>query len=127
LSAAITHVLKVSAPSGATGTIGFANQGYNGVPVDVGDFSSYFWIKGTYSGSIEVSLYDTSDNTVWGSTTVDVTSTADDWIEVSANLTATQSTDASNAWGVSFDASQVAGGELYFGLVRLYPETYHDE
>lgn len=126
LSTAITSSLKVSVPSGTTGYVGFANTGYNGVPVLETTYDNYFWIKGTYSGTVTLQLVGSGSGNVYAShnITVDSNSTAFTYYE--ASFTSTESPDGSNEWQLLFDATEVAGSSLNFGLVQLFPPTYHN-
>lgn len=126
LSTAVTSSLKVSVPSGTTGYVGFANTGYNGVPVLGTKYANYFWIKGTYSGTITLQLVGSESEIVYAShnITVDSNSTAFNYYETS--FTSTESPDGKNEWQLLFDATQVAGSSLNFGLVQVFPPTYHD-
>lgn len=125
LSAAITSTLEVSVPSGATGSVGFANTGYDGVPTLDTTYANYFYMKGEYSGDITLRLVGSESGIVYAShdITVDSNSTAFSYYETS--FTSTQSLDANNEWQLLFNASQVAGSSLNFGLVQLFPPTYH--
>jgi len=68
--------MKVSVPSGTTGFVGFSNSGYNGVPVNQDTYANYFWMKGTYSGTVTLQLVGTSSGTVYASQNITVNSNA---------------------------------------------------
>jgi hypothetical protein len=59
LSTAITSSLKVTVPSATTGYVGFSNYGYNGVPVLDTTYTNYFWMKGDFTGIINLRLVGT--------------------------------------------------------------------
>jgi alpha-N-arabinofuranosidase len=126
LTSAIPQSLKVTVPSGTTGSVGFSNSGYSGVPVNEDTYQSYFWIKGTYSGTITISLLGSSSGIVYGSSNITVTSTASTFTYVTTTFASSQSPDGDNVWQLTFDGSKVAGGSLWFGLVQLFPVTYHE-
>lgn len=124
LSSAITRTLKVTVPSSASGQVGFSNAGYLGVSVNSGTYANYFWIKGSYSGDVIVSLYGPSGR-VYGTTRVRVESTSSDFKYYETIFHASQSYESNNQWKLTFDSSKVKGSSLNFGLVQLFPETYH--
>jgi alpha-N-arabinofuranosidase len=126
LTSAITKTLKVTVPSGTTGSVGFSNSGYSGVPVNADTYQSYFWIKGAYTGTVTISLAGSSSGMIYGSSHITVTSTLDKFTYVTTTFASSQSPDGNNGWQLTFDGSQVAGGSLWFGLVQLFPVTYHE-
>lgn len=103
----------------------FANQGYSGVPVNADTYTNYFYIKGTYSGTITLQLVGNSTGTIYASHNVTVASNSSAWTYVDTSFTSTQSPDGSNVWRLLFDSSQVKGSSLWFDLVQLFPTTYH--
>ena len=106
--------------------MGFSNSGYSGVPVNADTYQSYFWIKGGYNGTITISLVGSSSGIVYGSSDIIVTSTIAKFTYVTTKFASLQSPDGDNVWQLTFDGSQVAGGSLWFGLVQLFPVTYHE-
>ncbi|RAL06952.1 glycoside hydrolase, partial [Aspergillus homomorphus CBS 101889] len=124
VSSAITSSLKVTVPSGATGFVGFANTGYNGVPVLATTYKNSFYIKGAYSGTVNLRLVGTSSGIVYADHNITVKSSADKFTSHETSFKSTQSTDANNEWQLRFDASKVVGKSLNFGLVQLFPPTY---
>lgn len=106
--------------------MGFANTGYNGVPVLETTYANYFWIKGTYSGTVTLQLVGSDSGTVYASHNITVESNATAFTYYETTFTSTESPDGNNEWQLLFDASQVAGSSLNFGLVQLFPPTYHD-
>ncbi|RAH78090.1 glycoside hydrolase [Aspergillus japonicus CBS 114.51] len=124
VSSAITSSLKVTVPSGATGYVGFANTGYNGVPVLDTTYTNSFYIKGAYSGTVNLRLVGTSSGIVYADHNITVKSTTSKFTAYKTTFTSSQSADADNEWQLRFDASKVAGKSLNFGLVQLFPPTY---
>ena len=47
--------------------IGFSNVGYDGIPVLAQRYVSYFYVKGEYSGALEVQLVGSSSGIVYAS------------------------------------------------------------
>ncbi|KAJ5651778.1 Arabinosidase A [Penicillium longicatenatum] len=124
LSSAIPRSLRLDVPSDATGTVGVTNAGYWGIPVDGSEHQTYFWVKGDLSGDITARLVGNGTGTVYGSTAIPVTSTADSFTYIDASLSTTKAPDGNVYYELSLDASAVAGSSLYFGLVQLFPTTY---
>ncbi|KAJ5998864.1 glycoside hydrolase [Penicillium sp. IBT 35674x] len=125
LSTAIASSLKVTVPSGTTGYVGFSNYGYDGVPVLDTTYTNYFWMKGDYSGIINLRLVGNSTGTVYADHNITVDSSASKFTYYDTSFTSTGSSDANNVWQLRFDASTVAGSSLNFGLVQLFPPTYN--
>lgn len=125
LSTAITSSLKVTVPSGATGQVGFSNEGYSGVPVNNDTYANYFWIKGAYSGSILLELVGNSSGIVYASQNITVDSVASEFTYYETTYKSTQSPDGNNVWRLTFNGATVAGSSLWFDLVQLFPVTYH--
>jgi alpha-N-arabinofuranosidase len=106
--------------------VGFSNTGYEGVPVTAQTYATYFYVKGTYSGTLEVQLVGNSSGTVYASQSVTVSSTTSSFTFITiTNLQATASPDGNNQYQILFDASKVQGSALNFGLPQLFPITYH--
>jgi alpha-L-arabinofuranosidase len=126
LSSAITSSLKISVPSGATGFLGFANTGYNGVPVFETTYANYFWMKGTYSGIVTLKLVGSESEVVYASQNITVNSNSSAFSYYETSFSSTESPDGNNEWQLLFDASKVAGSSLNFGLVQLFPPTYNN-
>lgn len=88
-------------------------------------YKNSFWIKGTYAGNVTLSLYGPS-GTVYASKAISISSNSSSFAYHETTYTSEQSYESDNAWSLTFDASQVAGSELYFDLVQLFPSTYND-
>lgn len=125
VSSAITSSLKVTVPSGTTGYVGFSNAGYQGVPVEEQTYENYFYMKGTYAGTVNLRLVGSSSGTVFASHNITVHSTASKFTYYETSFASSASPDGNNEWQLLFDGSQVKGSSLNFGLVQLFPPTYH--
>ncbi|KAI5296449.1 hypothetical protein KEM52_002408 [Ascosphaera acerosa] len=125
LTDAITSTLKVAVSSGAEGYVGFANEGYNGVPVLDQKYESSFWIKGSYSGKAKIRLVGHTSGVVYAEHDVNVHSTGTRFTHVKTSFHSKGSPDGDNEWQLLFDASKVKDGELHVGLPQLFPPTYH--
>ena len=125
LSSAINSSLKVSVPSGTTGWVGFANTGYLGVPVIETTYQTYFWIKGDYSGTINLRLVGTVSGIVYASQNITVDSVSSEFTYHETAFTSSTSPDGNNEWELLFEGSKVEDSSLNFGLVQLFPPTFH--
>ena len=105
--------------------IGFSNVGYDGIPVLAQRYVSYFYVKGEYSGALEVQLVGSSSGIVYASQSVMVSSTSSSFTYANVNLQSKASTDGNKQYQILFDASKVHGSSLNFGLPQLFPPTYH--
>lgn len=83
-------------------------------------------MKGAYSGTITIKLVGAASGIVYATSNITVASSATAFTYYTSTLTSTQSPDGNNLWTLTFDSSKVAsGGSLWFGLVQLFPVTYH--
>ncbi|KAJ5730448.1 uncharacterized protein N7483_004956 [Penicillium malachiteum] len=126
LTTAIPHTLRLDVASGTSGTVGVTNTGYWGIPVDGSEHQTYFWIKGDISGDITASLVGNGTGTIYGSTSIPVSSTSDNFTYVDASLSTEKAPNGDVYFELSLDGAEVAGSSLYFGLVQLFPTTYKD-
>ncbi|TGO25339.1 hypothetical protein BPAE_0082g00240 [Botrytis paeoniae] len=125
LTSALPRSLKVSVPSGTTGQVGFSNSEYLGVPVNDDTYANYFWIKGSYSGSVTLSLVGVASGTVYATKTITVNSVATSFTYYETTCHSTQAPDGNNVWKLIFDGAKVAGSALNFGLPQFFPVTFH--
>ncbi|PLB53547.1 alpha-N-arabinofuranosidase A [Aspergillus steynii IBT 23096] len=125
LSDAITSTLQVQVMPEETDFVGFANGGYQGVPVMNATYRCEFWMKGEYSGPVTLQLVGTSSGTVYASHEMAANSTWRRFTRYETTFNATASPDGDNDFRLLFDGSKVPGMSLNFGLVQLFPPTYH--
>lgn len=125
LTSAIPHTLRLNVPNGATGQVGFTNEGYWGIPVDGSTFQNYFWIKGEFSNNVTVRLIGNNTGTEYASTSFTVSSKADEFTHVNVSFPTTKAPDGNVLYELTVDGESIAGNSLYFGLVQLFQETYH--
>ncbi|PYH98123.1 alpha-L-arabinofuranosidase [Aspergillus ellipticus CBS 707.79] len=124
VSDAIHSSLQVSVVSGATGSVGFANTGYDGVPVMKTTYFCEFWMLGDYAGSITLQLVGSSSGKVFASHNLTVTSHSANFTHHQTSFDSSASSNADNEWRLLFDSALVSNGSLNFGLVQLFPPTY---
>ncbi|KAL4809877.1 glycoside hydrolase superfamily [Aspergillus unguis] len=126
VSPAIQSSLAVLARGDAEGLVGFANIGYDGVPVDDALYRTSFYMKGDYEGPVVLRLVGTENGTVYGSRNLTVTSSKQTWEKHQTTIEAKASDVGANEWQVLFDAAIAKGKILKFGLVELFPPTFNN-
>ncbi|KAL4939592.1 hypothetical protein BDV06DRAFT_214159 [Aspergillus oleicola] len=126
LSTSITSSLSVSVLANAKGLVGFANTGYNGVPVSYETYTTSFYMSGDYSGQVLIQLVGSESGIVYASRNLSVRSTSQRFQLHEATLEAKASLVAENEWQVLFDSGEARGHPLRFGLVQLFPPTLND-
>ncbi|CAG8208477.1 unnamed protein product [Penicillium olsonii] len=124
VSKAITSSLRVEVPKGVTDYVGFANTGYNGIPVTGAAYNSSFWMMGEYSGTINLQLLGSKSGIIYADHNVTVKSTKSKFTEFKTRFNTTYSPDGHNEWHLTFDGSKVGGGSLNFGYIQLFPPTF---
>lgn len=125
VSDAIKSSLKVSVFPDATKYVGFANTGYNGVPVVNATYNTSFWMLGNYSGTINIQLIGSHSGTLYADHNLTVESTDTNFTQFQTSFNSSASPDGENEWHLTFDGSKVAGSSLNFGYIQLFPPTYH--
>ncbi|KAJ5366732.1 hypothetical protein N7541_000673 [Penicillium brevicompactum] len=124
VSKAITSSLKVEVPKGVTDYVGFANTGYNGIPVTGAIYNSSFWMMGDYSGTVNLQLVGSKSGQVYADHNLTVKSTKSKFTEFQTRFNTTYSPDGYNEWHLTFDGSKVDGSSLNFGYIQLFPPTF---
>ncbi|KAI4596410.1 hypothetical protein KJ359_005540 [Pestalotiopsis sp. 9143b] len=124
LSTAIPNTLQVSVAAETTGQVGFGNEGYWGIPVDGSVHNHTIFIQGAYQGSMTWSLVSNSSGEVFASGTFDVSSASDAFTQYTSTAESTRTSVANVQYHLTFDAAQVAGSSLWFGLPQLYATTF---
>lgn len=114
----------MSVPKDATKYVGFANTGYNGVPVMNATYNSSFWMMGDYSGIVNLQLIGSHSGTVYADHNLTVNSTASEFQQFETSFNSSASPDGDNEWHLTFDGAKAAGSTLNFGYVQLFPPTY---
>ncbi|KAA8641470.1 uncharacterized protein ATNIH1004_001935 [Aspergillus tanneri] len=125
LSDAITSTLQVQVMPWETGFAGFVNKGYNGVPVMNATYRCEFWMRGEYSDVITLQLVGISSDIVYAAHNMTVNSTSRSFTRYETTFNSTASPDGDNEFRLLFDGSKVPGMKLNFGLIQLFPPTYH--
>ncbi|KAJ5408957.1 hypothetical protein N7509_002840 [Penicillium cosmopolitanum] len=126
VSEAIKSSLRVDVPKNSTGYFGFANTGYNGVPVSNSTYNSSFWMMGEYSGTINLQLVGSHSGIVYADHNLTVNSTDSHFRQFHTSFNSTRSPDGENEWHLTLDGSKAAGTSLNFGYIQLFPPTYNE-
>ncbi|PWY87393.1 alpha-L-arabinofuranosidase [Aspergillus heteromorphus CBS 117.55] len=124
VSDAIHSSLQVAVNANATGFVGFANTGYDGVPVMKTTYLCEFWMLGNYSGNITLQLVGSSSGKVYASHNMTVVS-SEEFTNHQTTFNSSASSDGNNEWRLLFDSALVPNGTLNFGLVQLFPPTFN--
>ncbi|KAL3482159.1 glycoside hydrolase superfamily [Aspergillus californicus] len=125
LSSALPHSLGVSVSSTAHGYVGFANVGYNGVPVTAVPYRCEFWMRGEYTGTVMLRLTGSNSGFVYAERNISVSSRTGRFTHYAASFEGVrEAPDGDNEWQVLWDAWRTRGRTLEFGLVQLFPPTY---
>lgn len=126
VSHAITSSLKVSMRDDASGFVGFANNGYGGVPVQNAAYTTSFWMQGAYSGAVTVQLVGSESGRIFAEHNVSVKSVDGKFQRFKGTLESEAAPDGTNEWRLLVDAGLVESGTVHVGLIELFPPTYHN-
>ena len=89
-------------------------------------YENYFWVKGAYSGTVTLQLVGVTDGTIYATHDMAINGTADAWSSFTAVFDAEAAPDGNNVWQLLFDSSLVAGQDIFFDLVQLFPTTFNE-
>lgn len=124
LSAAITKTLQVSVAGEASGLVGFGNEGYWGIPVHGSVYNHTIFIRGAYEGTMNWTLVSASNGEAVAEGNFDVSSESGSFTEFTSTAESTRTAATDIEYRLTFDAAQVAGSSLWFGLPQLYAKTF---
>ncbi|KAH7911175.1 glycoside hydrolase family 51 protein [Hygrophoropsis aurantiaca] len=131
VSSALPNSLQVTIPEGASGQVGFGNEGYWGIKVDsewTYDASFYykFPAASSFDGSVTVGLQ-SMEGEVYASATIPVSGSQTAWKQVAVALKPTSSpTTTTNNFTITFDGATAAGQTIDFAMFSLFPPTFKD-
>ena len=126
VSNAITSSLQLSMRDDARGYVGFANNGYGGVPVQSVPYRTSFWMQGAYSGPVTVQLVGSQSGRVFAEHNVSVESVEGRFQRFGGQFESEAAPDGKNEWRLLVDADLVQSGSVNVGLIELFPPTYHN-
>ncbi|KAL1732387.1 glycoside hydrolase superfamily, partial [Schizophyllum commune] len=131
VSSSLPNSLELVVPDGATGAVGFSNEGYWGIKVtESTTYNASFYYKvpqeSNFSGDATIALQSSSGD-VLASATVPISGAQTEWTQVAAELTPSSSAgDVNNVFTVTFDGEAASGLTIYFALFSLFPPTFKD-
>ncbi|KAH7194913.1 glycoside hydrolase superfamily [Fusarium oxysporum] len=128
LSSSLPYHLRMDVPKGATGKVGFYNEGFWGFNVDATKrYIASLHIRGDYSGSVEVYFNNSISGKKLSSAAVKVTQAeSNGWkkIETPTFHPASSPGNPNNTFYFTFDGEALAGKSLHINLLSLFKQTY---
>ncbi|KZT22850.1 glycoside hydrolase family 51 protein, partial [Neolentinus lepideus HHB14362 ss-1] len=129
VSSALPNSLQLTIPAGASGTVGFGNEGYWGIKVDStwmynASFYYRFPTTSSYNGTATISLVSTTGDT-FATASATLSGSQTTWQQVYVNLKPTTSaSNMNNNFTVTLDGAGAAGETINFAMFSLFPPTY---
>ncbi|KIK69678.1 glycoside hydrolase family 51 protein [Collybiopsis luxurians FD-317 M1] len=129
VSAALPNALSVVIPTGTSGQIGFANEGYFGIKVNASNTytASFFYRFPTasrFSGPATLSLQ-TSTGQILGATNVTLSGSQTSWKHINTTIKPTTSASGlTNNFVVTVNGAALAGETIHFAMFSLFPPTF---
>ncbi|EIW86286.1 glycoside hydrolase family 51 protein [Coniophora puteana RWD-64-598 SS2] len=128
VSSALPNSLQLTIPSGASGSVGFGNEGYYGINVNSSwTYNASFYYRfpeaSDFSGDATVALQSASGE-VYASAQIPISGSQTTWTQVYAQLTpSTSPSSTANNFTVTFNSS-AAGNTINFAMFSLFPPTF---
>ncbi|KAI0354496.1 glycoside hydrolase [Trametes cingulata] len=129
VSNALPNSLQLVVPSGASGPVGFTNEGFWGIKVDASwtyKASLYFRFPAasSFSGTLTLGLQ-TNSGKVLAENSTQISGTSTDWTQVNLELRPTASaSDVNNTFFVMVDGEAAGGQTINFAMFSLFPPTF---
>ncbi|KAL2852112.1 glycoside hydrolase superfamily [Aspergillus pseudoustus] len=127
LSSSLPYQMRVDVPAGTTGRVGFYNDGFWGFNVDATqEYIASLYMRGEYSGTVETYFHSSTSDSVLGSTTTSIASSAGKWTQGYSPVfhPTASGADANNTFYFTFDGAQLAGKSIYVNLLSVFKQTY---
>ncbi|KAH7921558.1 glycoside hydrolase family 51 protein, partial [Leucogyrophana mollusca] len=132
VSSALPNSLQLTIPEGASGAVGFGNEGYwAGIKIDSEwTYKASFYYKfpeaSSFDGSVTVGLQ-SMDGEIYASASVPVSGSQTAWSQVDVSLKPTSSpTTTTNNFTITLDGAAAAGQTINFAMFSLFPPTFKD-
>ncbi|EEB93188.1 hypothetical protein MPER_08196, partial [Moniliophthora perniciosa FA553] len=131
VSDALPNSLALTVPSGASGPVGVANEGFWGIKVSASSqYNASFFYRfpeaSELSGDATVSLQSIDGETL-GSATIKLSGSQTTWTQVFATFTPrTNAQNTNNTFVVAVDGGAAAGQTIHFALFSLFPPTFNN-
>lgn len=106
--------------------MGASNDGYLGISVSPGFYTSSFFIKGDYDGEVTLRLNGKSSGIQYAWATIAVTSVSSKFTQYSTGIWTPEVPDGDIIWILEFASEKVAGSSLNIGLPQLFPPTFNN-
>ncbi|KAF2169509.1 glycoside hydrolase family 51 protein [Zasmidium cellare ATCC 36951] len=130
LSSALASHMKVSVPRGATGQVGFCNDGYYGFSVDsTKRYIADFYFRGTYTGNMTTYFQSTLNGQRFSAVNTSISQTsAQGWKQYYTDVfnPSSSAPNANNTLCFSFDGSKLAGQSIYVNLISAFKQTFNN-
>ncbi|KAF8839676.1 glycoside hydrolase family 51 protein [Paxillus ammoniavirescens] len=131
VSSALPNSLQLTIPEGASGPIGFGNEGYYGIQINSEwTYNASFYYKfpatSSFKGAATIALQ-SAEGQVYASASVSLIGSQTTWSKVAVNLTPVSSPmSTANNFTVTLNAAEAAGETIDFAMFSLFPPTFKD-
>jgi alpha-N-arabinofuranosidase len=129
LSNALPVQMKFSLAKSSTTPSGFRNGGFYGMHITAANYTASFYYRSlpgahVETGKLKVGFSDLHANTIYGSSTIDVsTASIDTWLNFSSDISVFNAAPSTvNFFFVEFPIG--SKGEFEFNLISCFPPTY---
>jgi alpha-N-arabinofuranosidase len=105
------------------------NEGFWGMNLTTSTrYAASFYMRGTYTGTIDCTFWSNTTNRAHGHTTFPVSQQdSDGWVHYAQTFTLDSSApDGKNTFHLTFDAGKTAGQSLRFNMISSFQQTYKD-
>ncbi|KAM0553146.1 hypothetical protein ACHAPJ_007433 [Fusarium lateritium] len=130
LSSSLPYHLRMDVPKGATGKVGFYNEGFWGFNVDAAKrYIASLQIRGDYKGDVEVYFKNSITGKKLSSATAKVAQAESDGWKQSETPTFQPTSspgNPNNTFYFTFDGKKLAGKSIHLNLLSLFKQTYKD-
>ncbi|KIK93171.1 glycoside hydrolase family 51 protein [Paxillus rubicundulus Ve08.2h10] len=129
VSSALPNSLQLTIPEGASGSIGFGNEGYYGIQINSGwtynaSFYYKFPVTSSFEGAATIALQ-SAEGQVYASASVSLIGSQTTWNKVAVHLKPTLSPmSTANNFTVTLNAAEAAGETIDFAMFSLFPPTF---
>ncbi|KDN49141.1 hypothetical protein RSAG8_02494, partial [Rhizoctonia solani AG-8 WAC10335] len=131
VSSALPNSLSLTVGAGASGAVGFSNEGYWGIGITEGvTYNASFYAKlptdsaFTAQDNVTVQLLSASGEVLASEA---VQGLSGSWQQFSVRLTAKKTAgSAANRFAVTVESANKSGQVIYFTLLSLFPPTWND-
>ncbi|EMD31910.1 glycoside hydrolase family 51 protein [Gelatoporia subvermispora B] len=129
VSQALPNSLQFTVPSGASGPVGFSNEGFWGINVNASwtyNASLFFRFptESSFFGTLTIGLQ-TASGDVLASEAVQIRGSQTSWTQIAVKLRPkSNAPDTNNLFFVTVDGQEAAGQTMNFAMLSLFPPTF---